>query len=93
MSRLHCLSHTDALTECLQSASPGDVLLLLGDGCYLALPSHAQHAQLRDAGIKLHVLQEDAQARGVDPASGIVPVDYPGFIELTVTCKTQHAWF
>ncbi len=93
MSRLHCLSSSAALEDCLLAASPGDVLLLLGDGCYVAAQGSTLADCLRDTQLEIHALEEDARARGVVLTEAVIAVDYAGFVNLSERCATQHSWF
>ncbi len=93
MSRLHCLSNTAALHDCLVSAAPGDNLLLLGDGCYAALNKSEHHERLLSSQLNLYALSEDARSRGVEPDASFTCVDYAGFVALTESCQAQQAWF
>ncbi len=93
MTRLHCVSQPEALDDCLLSASPGDLMLLLGDGCYLALAGAERYQALLQSGLSLFALDEDARTRGVDIRPPLVAIDYTGFVELSERCTAQQAWF
>lgn len=82
--------------NCLRMLAPGDSLLLLEDGVYLA-------AQLREGtpgrslipqGVKLYALAPDVAARGI---SGKIPVDisgvdYTGFVQLCLSHPRVVNW-
>lgn len=84
------------LRDCLRAISPGDSLLLIEDGVYLATQLHPGmelRKQLPD-GIALYALTPDAAARGISakfPAdfSGI---DYAGFVQLCLAHPRVVNW-
>ncbi|CAM3191023.1 sulfur relay protein DsrH [Pseudomonas floridensis] len=97
MSTLHVLSHspfTDTrLDSCLRLLGPQDGVLLCGDATYALLPDSAPLQKLREAGLQsLFVLEEDVQARNLKPSSGIVNVDYAGFVELSIRFDKVNTW-
>lgn len=83
-----------AFAECMQFISPGDTLLLLGDGVYAALCDTPASAELLTSGALLYVLRDDATAAGI--VSRIVNatvIDIAGFVELTENHSRQMAWY
>ncbi len=87
---------TSTLESCLRLAQPGSALLLIEDGVYAATAGTATEQQIREAAksVKLYVLQPDAEARGIAGKliDGITPVDYGGFVDLTLEYPTTHSW-
>lgn len=83
------------LESCLNTATGGDVLLI-EDAVYAATRGSAAEARLQSAmgRFKIHVLMPDLEARGLGDrlAEGVTPVDYSGFVELTVSNKTSQSW-
>jgi tRNA 2-thiouridine synthesizing protein B len=86
------LSHL-ALQNCLNHIGTNDYVLLIGDAVIAACANVEQ----RDRLLSLHdnqclfVLQADLQARGLSAEIGQL-IDYAGFVNLAVECKSQLAW-
>lgn len=82
--------------DCLRMLGPGDSLLLIEDGVYLAAqlsPGTALRSQI-PAGVSLYTLDPDVVARGISrkiPAdfSGI---DYSGFVQLCLAHPRVVNW-
>lgn len=93
MSTLHIINKANAsqgLSSCLRVMLPGDGLLLMEDGVYLA----AQLPALPEA-VRAHALQEDLQARGLAlPGEGtaLFTVDYAGFVALVCAYARSVSW-
>lgn len=94
---LHTLStspwHAD-IAGMLRLMGEGDDLLLIADGVLAAL-EHGHFIEiLRSAPISIHVLNEDAQARGLcaQISSDVSVVSYTDFVRLTVKHSAQLAW-
>jgi len=87
---------TSTLDTCLRMAQAGNALLLIEDGIYAATAGSAAEARIRQACTKLKVyaLRPDMDARGVTGKliEGVTPVDYAGFVDLTVEHSTSHSW-
>lgn len=87
---------TSTLETCLRIAQPGNALLLIEDGVYAATVGSAAEAALRQAcsALKVYVLQPDLEARGMTAKllDGVTPVDYGGFVDLTVQYHSSHSW-
>lgn len=86
------------LELCLDRAGQGDAVLLLGDAVYAALRQAPATGGLLAPvrGIPVHVLRPDLEARGLAPselAEGVRPVDYDGFVGLTVEYHPLLSWF
>jgi tRNA 2-thiouridine synthesizing protein B len=84
------------LHDCLHMLAPGDSLLLLEDGVYLAahLQPGMQHRDLIPQGVKLYALGPDVAARGI---SGKIPVDfsaidYTAFVQLCLEHPRVVNW-
>ena len=96
MSCLHLLNKSPSsglFDELRKALAPGDGLLLLEDGVYFL----SQPEQLADlpAGLSLHFLAEDLQARGLsDPLpENATAVDYDGFVTLCASHGKTASWF
>ncbi len=89
---LAALPDSSACSDCLSLLGPGDALLLLGDGVYAALQGSDV---LADLEVPLHVLREDAAARGIETTlrDGATLVDMAGFVALTERYPRQQAWY
>ncbi len=89
MSTLHVLSHspfTDSrLGSCLRLLGSEDALLLCGDAVYALQPRSLPT-------LRLFVLDEDLQARGLECPAWATCVDYPGFVELSVQHDKVNTW-
>jgi len=84
------------LQSCLRLLAPGDSLLLLEDGVYLAaqLQEKMQNSRPSLQGVKLYALTPDVVARGI---SGKIPadfsgIDYPGFVQLCLAHPRVVNW-
>lgn len=87
--------NSTTLDSCLNTANGGDILLI-EDAVYAATRGSAAEAKLCSAmgRFKIHVLMPDLEARGLGDRlmDGATPVDYSGFVELTVSNKTSQSW-
>jgi sulfur relay protein TusB/DsrH len=84
-----------ALDSCLRVAQSGDILLI-EDAVYAATSGNAFEGKMREAmgRFKIYVLQPDLEARGLADRiiTGVSPVDYGGFVDLTTTNKNCQSW-
>lgn len=85
------------LQACLKRAAPGSAILLIEDAVYGALSGTAVSDLLAGAAnaIDIFVLQPDLTVRGLDASQviqGVKPIDYDGFVELTVERGTVQSW-
>lgn len=85
------------LKACLERAAPGSAILLYEDAVCAALRGTAVAEWLAGAvnAFDIFVLQPDLAVRGLDPAQviqGVKPIDYNGFVDLTVERGTVQAW-
>ena len=98
MSTLHVLSHSpfsdNRLDSCLRLLGDNDGLLLTGDAVYALQPGTAPCSQLQERadGLQLFVLEEDVQARGLPVPHWIKHLDYPAFVELSITYDKVNSW-
>jgi len=83
------------LESCLRVVASGDILLM-EDAVYAATKGNAFEGKLRAAmgRYKVYVLQPDLEARGLADRliEGISPVDYGGFVDLTVSNNACQSW-
>lgn len=98
MATLHVLCHspfTDSrLSSCLRLLGPSDALLLCGDATYALQCGTAQHQalELMPASIALFALEEDLQARAIEPTDRTTAVDYPAFVALSCRFDKVNSW-
>ena len=83
------------LESCLRVVASGDILLT-EDAVYAATKGNAFESKLRAAmsRCKVYVLKPDLEARGIADRliDGVSPVDYGGFVDLTVSNNTCQSW-
>lgn len=89
---LHIISNSPfenaALKHCLNTAAPGDVLLLISDGVYTsALDKNAF------ANVSVFAIQEHAEARGIHLAEWIQGIDYNQMVALTEQHHPIQSWY
>ena len=96
MSTLHVLSHSpfgdNRLASCLRLLGKQDALLLCGDATYALQPGTAMFEALQVSGLKLFVLAEDLQARGLHVTDWAQAIDYPAFVELSIHHDKVNTW-
>ena len=99
MSTLHLVRSPDRalLERCLARIGNGDRLLLAENGVYQARESHAPVNDLLNLAQRqaLYVLSPDLQARGltdIDLIPKVQPVDYSGFVDLTIAASHTVTW-
>ena len=97
---LHVLSASPAdfalFEQCCGTLRDGDVLLLIGEGVRAAWPDSRSARRLVELppGIAVHVLADDAAARGLnEPAPGCVAIDYSGFVALACAHTRSVSWY
>lgn len=95
---LHTITHSPTSDGRWSTIVPmvlaSDVVLLLQDGVIAGLQGSAAAAQLLARGALIYALTPDLKARGLMQhlTVGIIPVDYPGFVDLTVQHWPHCAW-
>ncbi|MHA6312876.1 sulfurtransferase complex subunit TusB [Pantoea sp. S-LA4] len=94
---LHTLLHSPAYSDLetlLLMAGADDDILLLQDGVLAALAGSRALQQLSGCAAALWVLEEDVRARGLagQISTNVRPVDYTGFVALTVKHPQQMTW-
>ena len=84
-----------SLESCLRVAQKGEILLI-EDAVYAATTGNAFEGKISEAmgRFKVYVLQPDLEARGLADRiiAGVSPVDYGGFVDLTVNNKNCQSW-
>lgn len=98
MTTLHLFSrspHTDA--DALDGLAwvRGEDAVLLSGGAVEALRPGSLASRLLDRlpdGVALYALAEDVQARRLQPERDASLIDYPSFVDLSVTCAKVISW-
>jgi len=94
---LHTLNASPASAafhDCIQVATAGDAVILLGDGVYAAIKGTTACTELTATGAELYLLSPDARLAGViNPAAGINCIEMDGFVTLTERFSRQMAWY
>ncbi|WP_404340252.1 sulfurtransferase complex subunit TusB [Pseudoalteromonas mariniglutinosa] len=62
-----------------------DNILLVSDACYCS-------KQFRQFSAQLHLLAEDASARGIAVHDNDIVIDYTAFVDLTLTSNNTISW-
>jgi sulfur relay protein TusB/DsrH len=87
------LNQQPLFNKCLALASTTDAVILIEDGVHWASSSPLADALLSSFETFYYLL-EDAEARGINRFHPkVFPVNYEGFVELTVKYKTSMSWF
>lgn len=98
MTTLHLFSRsplTDpAALEGLAAVRGEDVVLLTGGAVEALRPgSFAVEALAQlPSTVALYALAEDVQARRLQPEHQVTLIDYPSFVDLSVTCAKVISW-
>lgn len=83
-------------SQALEYASAGDIILLIEEGVYNALPKALDQCQARleHKPLRIIALTEDLKARGLveQIADAIEQTDYQGLVDLVSQCNSQLAW-
>ncbi len=85
---------SDTLAQCLLYCGDDDAILLLENGVYGALTSHALTAEL--AQKTCYVIEKDLQARGLamqDRQAHIELIDIHQFVTLTTQYDLVQSWY
>ena len=79
-----------AAVRLAQQATAGDSVLLLGRA---VLASEERVESLAGRRLSLFMLQDDLKVYGVSSVPAAVQIiDFPGWVDLAATCKTQQVW-
>lgn len=101
MATLHTVNkspfRTQTLLSCLNHAKDGDAVLMIEDGVYggLAGTGLSNAIAARADALRIFVLAEDMQARGLDAGrlvEGVSAVGYDGFVDLVADNDRTQAW-
>ncbi|GKX55490.1 protein TusB [Leminorella grimontii] len=89
----HSFSHVDA-EALLRTVSSGDALLFIQDGVAGALVKSPSLEAIIEKGVVVYALREDLEARGLlsRVVGGVIVVDFAGFVDLSVSHRSQMAW-
>jgi len=86
----------NSLDSCLRVAKSGGDILLIEDAVYAATSGSALEGKILEAmgRLNIYVLQPDLEARGLADRiiTGIAPVDYGGFVDLTANNSNCQSW-
>lgn len=88
MNTLHIINSAKTLSElkALQRYfDEQDAVIFIQDGCYNL------NFDLSGENRKIYAIAQDMQARGIEN-SNITPLDYPGFVELTLNTSNSISW-
>lgn len=98
MATLHLLSHSpfsdSRLNSCLRLLGANDGLLLCGDAVYALQvgTTQRQALELMPDSIGLFALEEDIQARAIEPPTRVQLADYPAFVALSCRFDKVNSW-
>lgn len=101
MAILHIINTSPAmqssLQSCLRVAQKNSAILLIEDAVIAARKNSVTAPLIETAlhNFKLYVLEPDLLARGIktqEIITGIEPVSYPGFVNLTVEYSGVQSW-
>jgi tRNA 2-thiouridine synthesizing protein B len=83
-----------ALSNCLRAATPGDAVLLIGNGVLCAIATAFTRATARTAGLSWYVLSEDVASRGIGNliATSVRQVDDAAFVDLVAMHQPIVSW-
>lgn len=89
MKSLYIINQPTKLNQALSYMAEQDAVLLIEDAVMLATSEQAEFPDL-----KLYVLEEDLIARGLHEqiVDGWQQVDYPQFVELTLSFDKSLSW-
>jgi tRNA 2-thiouridine synthesizing protein B len=102
MAILHLVNRSPlesrTLEHCLARLGKEDSVLLIENAVYGAVGTGAGPALSKSlaAGFRVYVLNPDLEIRGLASSTlleGIHPVDYAGFVGLTVAHRLIQSWF
>jgi len=85
-----------AVELCLRFVAKGDIVVLLEDGVYNAVPASQVAMQLQQAGVdRIVVLQPDLIDRGLKGRNlpSVEAIDYHAFVALCCQCDKVQSWF
>ncbi|ORU90900.1 MAG: hypothetical protein A6F71_08125 [Cycloclasticus sp. symbiont of Poecilosclerida sp. M] len=89
-------SQSLSFNECLKRAGLDDCILLIEDAVLCARSAIFEKLAVEIMeGVSLYVLKPDMQARGISEADCVKrfqPVDYAGFVALTVENNPVRSW-
>lgn len=98
MGTLHIISKSpfahNALADCLRVCGNATILLT-EDAVSAALANSEWARQLKRAGLRVHLLQADIDARGLMDRIdiGFTRIDYDGFVQLCCAHNHNISWY
>lgn len=97
MATLHIINSppdSGALARCLYAATPGDTVLLIGNGVYCAAAAGFERHRSRGRELAWRTLAEDVLARSLTDrlASDVSLVDDGEFVDLVVAHHPIVSW-
>ena len=85
MATLHLLADPTSSSSCQAAIAPDDAVLLIGDGVFACRRFDASH-------VRLGLIAEDAESRGIDPPDDVALLDYGQFVEWVVHYPRSLTW-
>jgi len=95
MAALHLVfTYGDTLDSALDGRTPGEPVVLIGEGVYALLEASDQLHALSAAG-ELVLLEPDARARGLVPTAttGFRCISYRELVTMTACHQPVHSWY
>ncbi|MGF1699960.1 sulfurtransferase complex subunit TusB [Photobacterium makurazakiensis] len=95
---LHIISsspfQSQIFQQCLPLIAKNDAILLIQDAVVAATGQNSSLDGIKKSGVKIYLLVSDLSARGLGGRINpdVEPVDYKGFVALTVEHETQMKW-
>lgn len=83
-------SDQDTKMQCLSTLSDGDILVLIENATYWALPVHRQALP---SDLKVYALRVDLDARGIIPDTSVQAISDADFVDLTLCYERIISWF
>jgi sulfur relay protein TusB/DsrH len=98
MATLHIINASSdrraAVENCLQAASPGDTVLLIGNGVFWAVATVFRREESRSKGISWSALAADVVSRGISEyiSAKVQQIDDGAFVDLVASHNPIVSW-
>lgn len=76
------------LDDCLKTINKDDAILLIQDGVFAV-----NHPSINQHPLTIYALQEDLNARGINPDGATTCIGYNEFVELCAKYDTSISWY